>query len=68
MICRFQLAIGPVRGVGPMVEAAVGQWTTKPFVEEQKDFFPTMASEEGSVLIPEPPEVPGVGPAAALQA
>jgi hypothetical protein len=36
VIHRFQLAVGPGRGVGLMMEATVGQRTAEVFVEEQE--------------------------------
>jgi hypothetical protein len=37
MVGGFELADRLVLGVGAVVEAAVGQWAAKPFVEEQKE-------------------------------
>jgi hypothetical protein len=36
VICRFEFAVRPMRGIGLMVEAAVGQRTAEAFVEEQE--------------------------------
>jgi hypothetical protein len=36
VVCGFQFARRLVTGDRPVVEAAVGEWTAEPFVEEEK--------------------------------
>jgi hypothetical protein len=36
MIGNLELAVGTVLGIGPVLEAAVGQWSAEPLVKEQK--------------------------------
>ena len=36
VIGEFETAVGPVLGIGPVVETAVGERSAEPFMEEQE--------------------------------